>query len=116
MSNENENENENEEFEYDETHIKTRIRRLKQERSVRRSNMWMRRLKVLLRFLTILLLIFICFKLIRMRQWYMSSKAFDTTNSPYLEIINNKIVPDYYILAALRKNEVPKVPIYMFDT
>ena len=118
MSKENENdqEQENEEYEYDESYINTRIRRLQQERSVRRSNMWLRRTKVLLRFLTILVLMFLCFKLIRMRQWYMSPKTFDSTKSPYLEIINNKIVPDYYILAALRKNEVPKVPIYMFDT
>lgn len=104
------------EYEYDEAYIKTRIRRNKQERTVRRTNMWMRRMKVLLRFCTILVLIFVCYKLIRLNQWYMSSDAFDSMESPYLEIVNNKIVPDYYILAALRKNEVPKVPIYMFDT
>ena len=46
----------------------------------------------------------------------MSAKAFDSVESPYLEILNNKIVPKYFIIAALRKNEVPKVPIYMFDT
>ena len=46
----------------------------------------------------------------------MSPHAFDSAESPYLEILNNKIVPDYYIIAALRKNEVPKVPIYMFNT
>lgn len=102
--------------EYSEEVLKTRIRQHKQERSVRRSNLWMRRLKVLLRFLTILVLIFLCYKLIRMHQWYMSPHAFDSADSPYLEILNNKIVPDYYILAALRKNEVPKVPIYMFNT
>lgn len=110
------NKNENEEYEYDEAYIKTRIRRNKQERTIRRTNMWMRRMKVLLRFCTILILIFVCYKLIRLDQWYMSSDAFDSIESPYLEILNNKIVPDYYILAALRKNEIPKVPIYMFDT
>ena len=107
---------ENEEYEYDDAYVKTRIRRNKQERSVRRTNMWLRRTKVFLRFCTILLLIFICYKLIRLDQWYMSPDAFDSMESPYLEIVNNKIVPDYYILAALRKNEVPKVPIYMFNT
>ena len=113
---EQEQEYEQDGYEYDETYIKTRIKRNKQERSVRRSNMWMRRIKVFLRFLTILVLMFLCYKLIRMHQWYMSPKAFDSADSPYLEIVNNKIVPDYYILAALRKNEVPKVPIYMFNT
>ncbi len=102
--------------EYNEEVVKTRIRQYKQERSVRRSNLWMRRLKMLLRFLTIIALMFLCYKLIRMHQWYMSPHAFDSADSPYLEILNNKIVPDYYIIAALRKNEVPKVPIYMFNT
>lgn len=102
--------------EYNEEVVKTRIRQYKQERSVRRSNLWMRRLKMLLRFLTIIALMFLCYKLIRMHQWYMSPHAFDSAESPYLEILNNKIVPDYYIIAALRKNEVPKVPIYMFNT
>ena len=35
-------------------HIKTRIKRNKQERHVRKTNMWMRRLRMLLRFLFIL--------------------------------------------------------------
>ncbi len=102
--------------EYNENYISTRIRRNKQERSVRRSNMWMRRLKVFLRILTILLLMFCCYKLIRLPQWYLPSNAFDSAKSSSLEILNNKIVPDYFVVAALRKNEVPKVPIYMFDT
>lgn len=102
--------------EYSEEVVKKRIKQHKEERSIRRSNLWMRRLKVLLRFLTIIALMFLCYKLIRMRQWYMSPHAFDSAKSPYLEILNNKIVPDYYIVAALRKNEVPKVPIYMFNT
>ena len=108
-------ENELEE-EFNPEHIKTRIKRNKQERHVRKTNMWMRRLRMLLRFLFILSLMLLCFKLIRMRQWYMSPKAFDSADSPYLEITNNKIVPTYYIIAALRKSEVPKVPIYMYNT
>lgn len=111
-----EQETQQNDYEYNESYINTRIRRNKQERTVRRTNMWMRRFRVLLRILTILVLSLLCYKIIRMPQWYMSPKAFDSVNSPYLEILNNKIVPDYYILAALRKNEVPKVPIYMFNT
>ena len=111
-----EQELENNEIEYDENYRNTRIQRNKQERSVRKTNMWMRRFKVFLSFCTIILLMLLCYKIIIMRQWYMSPKAFDSAKSPYLEILNNKIVPDYYILAALRKNEVPKVPIYMFNT
>ena len=109
-------EQDNQELEYDEAYYTSRIKRDKQERGIRRSNMWMRRLKVLLRFFMVIFLMFLCYKIIRLHQWYLSPRAFDSAESPYLEISNNKIVPDYYIIAALRKNEVPKVPIYMFDT
>ena len=104
------------EYEYDLSYINTRIIRNQKERSVRRSNMWMKRLKVLLRILMILVLMFLCYKSMRIHQWYMTSNAFDSAKSPYLEILNNKIVPDYYIIAALRRNAVPKVPMYMFNT
>lgn len=112
----NDQEYENEELGYDEVSYNSRIKREKQERGIRRSNMWMRRFKVVLRFFMIIFLMFLCYKIIRMHQWYLSPRAFDSAESPYLEILNNKIVPDYYIVAALRKNEVPKVPIYMFNT
>ncbi|MGN1125297.1 MAG: cell division protein FtsQ/DivIB [Candidatus Gastranaerophilaceae bacterium] len=101
---------------YNPEYIKTRINRNKKERSVRKANMWFRRLRFLLRIIFIVALMLLCYKLIRMQQWYMSPHAFDNVNSPTLEIINNKIVPDYYILAILRKTEVPKVPIYMYNT
>ncbi|MBQ3311819.1 hypothetical protein IJG72_07050 [bacterium] len=108
---------ENDKLEYDsEQYIQTRIKRNKQERSLRKTNMWLYRFKIFLRFILILLLAYICYRLVRIHQWYLSPKAFDSIKSPYLEITHNVIVPDYYILAALRKNEVPKVPIYMYNT
>ena len=50
---------EQDENQYDESYVNTRIRRNKQERGVRRSNMWMRRFKVFLRILAILFLSFV---------------------------------------------------------
>lgn len=118
--NENKLNNNDENLERDENasqkYFQTRINRKQQERYVRKTNLWMRRLRALLRFVFILLLIFLCYKIIRMKQWYMSPKAFDNVNSPYIEILNNKIVPDNYILSALRQSKVPTVPIYMYDT
>ncbi len=112
--------NNNENLERDEIasqrYFQTRVSRKQQERFVRKTNMWLRRLRALIRFIFILLLIFLCYKIIRMKQWYMSPKAFDNLNSPYIEFLNNRIVPDNYILSALRQSKVPTVPIYMYDT
>jgi len=93
-----------------------RLQKNQMERKVRQSQMWLRRTRVLTRLTIILLLIFTGFKLLKLSQWYLNKDAFNSLNNPYLEIANNKIVPSYKILAALRKTEVPNTPIYRFDT
>jgi len=93
-----------------------RLQKKQMERKVRQSQMWLRRTRVLTRLTIILLLIFTGFKLLKLSQWYLNKDAFNSLNNPYLEIANNKIVPSYKILAALRKTEVPNTPIYRFDT
>ena len=51
-----------------------------------------------------------------MPQWRMKSNAFDSLNSPALEILNNHIVPEQKILSALRRNQVPRQPIFLVKT
>ena len=51
-----------------------------------------------------------------MPQWYLPSDAFDSLNSPSLEIVNNHIVPEQKILSALRRNQVPTQPIFLVKT
>ena len=51
-----------------------------------------------------------------MPQWRLHSNAFDSLNSPALEIVNNRIVPSQKILSALRRNQVPLKPIFMVKT
>jgi hypothetical protein len=51
-----------------------------------------------------------------MPEWRLHKNAFDSLNSPALEIINNKIVPEQKILSALRRNQVSTKPIYLVKT
>lgn len=93
-----------------------RLQKNQMERKIRKSQLWLGRFRILTRLILTILLIFLGFKLLKLHQWYLNKDVFNSTNNPYLEISNNKIVPSYKILAALRKTEVPNTPIYRFDT
>lgn len=93
-----------------------RLQKNQMERKVRQSQMWLSRLRILTRLIMTFLLIFLGYKLLKLPQWYLNKNTFNSLNNPYLEILNNKIVPSYKILAALRKTEVPNTPIYRFET
>ena len=111
---------ENEEYEegqkISEYYTNRRLEKNRMERKVRQSQMWLRRFRILLRFLIILALIFIGYKLLRLPQWYLNKNIFRTANNTSLEILNNKIVSSTKILAALRKTEIPHTPIYRLET
>lgn len=96
--------------------IKRRVKINQMERNVRRSKIGLRRLRVFLRFVFILGLIFLGYKLAVYHGWYLSSDVFISPQSKSLNIIGNRITPDYKILQALRQVEVPKLPIYLIDT
>lgn len=92
------------------------MQKKRMERQVRRSQIWLERTRRFLRFFIIILLLFVGYKLIKMPQWYMDKGAFSSVENKSLEILNNRIVPSYKILAVLRNNEVPSKPIYMAKT
>lgn len=94
-------------------------RRLKQnqmERKVRQSQMWLARLRVFARFFIILIMLAVGYKLLKLPQWYLNKNVFNSMSNNSLEILNNKIVPSYKILSALRRTEVPNTPIYRLET
>lgn len=93
-----------------------RLQKNQMERKIRKSQLWLGRARIVTRLVLTLLLIFCGFKLLKYHQWYLNKDVFNSLNNPYLEIDNNKIVPSYKVLAALRKTEVPNTPIYRFDT
>lgn len=110
-----------EQFEDDERQIsqytmQRRMEKKRMERKVRQSQMMLGRFRFLIRYLTILLMILFAYKIVKLPQWYLSKDAFNSFDNPSLEIMNNKIVPSYKILAALRRVEIPNKPIYRLET
>lgn len=93
-----------------------RLQKNKMERKIRQTQMWLGRFRFLVRLMTIALLIFIGYKLIKLPYWYLNDSVFNSPNNKYLEILNNKIVPSYKILSALRRTDIPRTPIYRLNT
>lgn len=96
--------------------IQRRLQRNKLERKARQTQMWLKRVHAIIRLITIILLILLGRTLIKLPQWYLDRNIFNSLDNPHLEILNNKIIPSYKILAALRKTELPYEPIYRLKT
>jgi len=92
------------------------LKQSKMKRKVRQSQRRIKKFRGFLRFAMTIFLIFFTYSLLKSPHWYLPQNTFDSTNSQALEIVNNKIVPSYKILAALRRTEVPNVPIYLAKT
>jgi len=97
-------------------YINRRLQKNQMERKVRRSKMWLARFRVLVRLFVIILLILLGKKLINSSNWYLNKDIFKTFHNTALEIDNNKIVPSYKVLNALRRTEIPHVPVYRLET
>lgn len=93
-----------------------RMQKNRMERKIRQSQMWLRRFQLFARMVMIIALILFGYKLLKLPQWYLSKNVFNSLDNPSLEILNNKIVPSYKVLAALRRSEVPHKPIYRLET
>lgn len=106
---------EEEEQKVSETYTHRIVQKKQLERKMRQNNMWLARLKVLLRLILIVLLSYCLYRLTICHYWYPDKTIF-TKDSPNLQIINNKIVPSYKILTELRKISVSDEPIYRFET
>lgn len=121
IENENEKEYENDEeqgccHDFSVSSAHRRMQKNKMERRVRQTKMWLGRFRILIRLLTIALLILFGYFLVKSHQWYLNKDVFNSLDNPSLEILNNKIVPSYKILAALRRTDLPNVPIYRLET
>lgn len=107
---------ENKNLLYDKNYTHQRMLKNKLERRQRQIQLWLKRLKRLITFLLLVMIVFVGYLLLYLPQWYMSRDAFNSVNSSSIEILNNNIVPDYYILSALRKTQVPTVPMFLYDS
>jgi len=93
-----------------------RLKQAKMQRQIRQSQRRLARLRVFYKLFLIFGLVFLILFILKMPQWRLKSDAFDSLNSPALEILNNHIVPEQKILSALRRNQVPRQPIFLVKT
>lgn len=93
-----------------------RLKQAKLQRQIRQSQKRLNRLRVLYKVFLIFGMIFLIMFILKMPQWKLKPNAFDSLESPALEIINNHIVPEQKILSALRRNQVPTQPIFLVKT
>ncbi|MEI8128682.1 MAG: FtsQ-type POTRA domain-containing protein [bacterium] len=118
---ENENEFKNKYDDNDEQNLsryatQRRLQKNQMERKIRQSQMWLKRFRYFTRFAIIILLAVFGYALLKLPQWYLNKNIFNSFDNKSLEILNNKIVPSYKILAALRRTDVPNIPIYRLET
>ena len=106
----------NEGQEHPRYHQNRRLQQAKMQRQVRKSQRRLNQLRALWKFFITIGLICVGIFILKMPQWRLHSNAFDSLNSPALEIVNNRIVPSQKILSALRRNQVPLKPIFMVKT
>ena len=97
-------------------HQNRRLQQARMQRQVRRSQRRLNQLRSLWKLFIIVFLIALGVGILKMPQWRLHKNAFDSLNSPALEILNNHIVPAPKILSALRRNQVNTRPIFLVKT
>lgn len=95
---------------------KRRLQQARMQRQVRRSQRRLNRLRAIWKLFIFLTIISISVIILKMPQWRLHTNAFDSINSPALQIVNNKIVPAHKVLSALRRNQVSTRPIFLVET
>ncbi len=93
-----------------------RVQQRRLKRQVKKSRRRLSKLRLLWKLFMIIVMLVFSYFLLKMPQWRLHINAFDSLNSPALEIVNNKIVPSQKILSALRRNQVSTKPIYLVRT
>lgn len=97
-------------------HQNRRLQQARMQRQVRRSQRRLNQLRALWKLFIIVFLVALGIAILKMPQWRLHKNAFDSLNSPVLEIVNNRIVPSQKILSALRRNQVCTKPIFLVKT
>jgi len=105
--------NENKEQEQDEfSLVKHSVKHKQTERRIRKKRRRANRLKKFLRFILIIALFFSGYWLYKLPGWYFASDMFKNPCSCKIEIVNNKIVPDFVIYNTLKDTKISKRPVF----
>ena len=92
------------------------VKKKRRERLVRKGRLKQERLRNVGRFFLMCLMIFGLYHALKLKGWYMDSKAFSRVDGNAIQIINNHIVPSHKIMVLLKNSNVPNVPLYMAKT
>ncbi len=103
----------NEELQDEFSLVKHSVKHKQTERKIRKKRKKINRIKGLLRFIVLLILLFLIYKFFTLSGWYLPEDTFQKAPDNRIEIINNKIVPDYVIKNSLKKLASPKLPIFL---
>lgn len=105
----NKKQEENDEF----TSVKHSVKRKQTERKLRKKRKKVNHIKTFFSTIILLLLIIGSYEIFKLPQWYLPKDTFSNPNSGRVEIVNNKIVPNYVIQKELKDLKVSKLPIFM---
>lgn len=111
-----ENNNNNNQYSNSENqNVKTSVRYKQRERFVRKKRKKQKKLKTFLRCFIFILMLFLSYKLVTLKGWYMPDEFYTTQAQQRIEIINNKIIPTSIIYDSVKKVSVPKLPIFLVN-
>lgn len=104
----------NEEVQDEFSLVKHSVKHKRIERKIRKKRKHVNRLKGFLRFVVLVLLIFLTYEFVKLPGWYLPSDVFKTPGAR-VEVVNNKIIPTYVINNSLKDIKVEKRPIFLFE-
>ncbi len=111
-----ENQNNNNQYSNEENkNVKTSVRYKQRERFVRKRRKKQKKLKTFLRIFLFLSIIFLSYKLVTLKGWYMPDDFYTTQAPQRVEIINNKIIPSKIIYNSIKKIHPSKLPIFLVN-
>lgn len=85
------------------------------ERKIRKKRKKVNRIKSFIRFILLVFLIYLIYEFFTLSGWYLPEDTFKKADDSRIEIVNNKIIPDYIIKNSLKKLEIPKLPIFLIQ-
>jgi len=88
------------------------VRRKKLERKVRKARKKINNLKAFLRFWVTVAVAASCYLVFTLSGWYLPDDAFRNP-SKTVEVVNNKIIPDYVIYNSIKNLKVSKLPVFL---
>lgn|SRR5574344_598085 len=83
------------------------------ERKIRKKRKKINRVKGFLRFVVLIMLVFVAYYFFKLPQWYLPQDSFAKCDERRIEVVNNRIVPTKVIYDSIKGLYVPKVPIFL---